>query len=226
MSEGKFNFTGLHTEPQGLSASEIGAGGTIWLARHGEVYNPKAIFYGRMPRFGLSQTGRQEADTTGKFLSGFPLAAVYSSPLLRARQTAQIIGSYHPHLKVRIDKLLLEVKTGYQGRLQADLGDYNFYEPPFSPEDEMLDDVLARVLAFFRKALKTHPGKHLLAVSHGDPVVVTHAYYVGLPIRLASMRRPNLYPQHASVTRYDFPPEGFTEDISRVRVSYFHPPFD
>ncbi|MEI7554358.1 histidine phosphatase family protein [Candidatus Chlorohelix sp.] len=223
-NQGKFNYSGLHTEPEGLSAEEIGAGGTIWLARHGEVYNPSAIFYGRMPRFGLSATGRKEAAITGKFLCGQPIEAAYSSPLLRARQTIAIMAKCYPHLQLRQSKLLLEVRTQYQGRLQSELGDYNFYEPIASPDDEDLNDVLARVLTFFKRTLKEYHGKQVLAVSHGDPVVVTHAHFVGLPIKLASIRQPNLYPQHASITRYDFPPEGYTEDISRVRVSYYHPP--
>jgi probable phosphoglycerate mutase len=214
----------LHHEASTLAPSEVGAGGTFWLIRHGEVHNPKQIFYGRMPRFHLSVHGVAEAAETGRFLSSNPLAAVYASPLLRARQTAAEIAKPH-HIKVGINKLLLEVRTLRQGELLANLDDFNFYEPPASPDDETLDVVLGRVQAFMGLAMQRHHGQHVAAVSHGDPVVVTHAYFCDMPVRLASLRKPNMYPQHASVTRYDWPPEGFTLDTTRVRVSYWQQPF-
>jgi len=220
-----FNYTGLHTNPTGLHPEEIGAGGTIWLGRHGEVHNPGAILYGRLPGFRLGNEGLKQTTETARFLANQPLAAAYSSPLLRARQTAQVYLKYHPTLKLHTSSLLLEVRTQHQGKLLSELGDFNLYEPKFAAEDEELEDVLFRVLQFFKKALKSHPRQHILAVSHGDPVIVTHAHFVGLPINLASIRKPNLYPQTASVTRYDFPPEGFTNDIARVRVSYHHAPY-
>ncbi len=64
---------------------------TITFIRHGEVHNPQRILYGRLPRFALSEQGRAEAQAVAATLRDVPVATVYSSPLLRARQTAQAI---------------------------------------------------------------------------------------------------------------------------------------
>ena len=68
---------------------------TILLVRHADVHNPADVVYGRLPRFGLSSVGREEATRTAATLAGEPLAAIYSSPQLRARQTAETIAAHH-----------------------------------------------------------------------------------------------------------------------------------
>lgn len=217
--------TGLHKEATDLAPHEIGAGGTFWFCRHAEVHNPRQILYGRLPRFGLTSNGKAVATALGRFLSRQPLEKLYVSPLLRARQTAQAIASVNPQLKPRVDRALLEVHTSYDGVPLAQVGDFNFYEPLAHPNDETIEMVQERVLNFLKGAVTRHKGRHFAAVSHGDPVVILHAFYLGLPMQLASLRAPNFYPERASVTRYDFPPEGFTTNLARVRVSYYEPPF-
>jgi broad specificity phosphatase PhoE len=216
---------GLHRPAIGVKPEEVGLGGTLFLCRHAEVHNPREILYGRLPRFGLSRFGRGQAGQLGDFLARQDLSEIYSSPLLRARQTAQAIQARFPTLKLRTDRNLLEVDTGYDGRPLSEIGDFNFYEPLAHPDDETIEMVRDRVLKFVEQALKRHPGRKIAAVSHGDVVAILHAYYLGLPMQLASLRAPNFYPERASVTRYDFPPEGFTRDIERVQISYFEPPF-
>ncbi len=222
-AEGKYNFVGLHKEAEDLDSSEVGKGGTIWLARHADVHNPQKVLYGRLPRFRLSELGLTQADKLGRFLANEPLKALYCSPLLRTRQTAAAIAAYHPGLKAQRHPLLLEVRTGYQGVPLAEVGDFNFYEPMYHPDDETLEQINERLLKFLKQILNRHKGESIALVSHGDPVVITHAYYTEMPLRLASLRNPNFYPERASVTRYDFPPEGFTENPRRVRVSYYQP---
>ena len=208
-----------------MHPEQVGQGGTFWFCRHAEVHNPGQILYGRLPRFGLTEYGRHQAAQLAGFLAAQPLAALYSSPLLRARQTAQAIAVAKPGLKLQLDRNLLEVHTSYDGVPLAEIGDFNFYEPLAAPGDETIEVVRNRVLKFLRRALKRHKGQMFAAVSHGDPVVILHAHYFGLPMQLAGLRAPNFYPERASVTRYDFPPEGFTLDMSRIRVSYYEPPF-
>ncbi len=88
----------------------------IYLVRHGEVYNPKQIVYGRLPRFGLSEKGRVEIEKTAEFLSDKKIEAIYSSPLLRARQTAGIIQMRLKLPKIMLLKNLLEAKTSLEGK--------------------------------------------------------------------------------------------------------------
>ena len=64
----------------------------IYLLRHGEVHNPDKILYGRLPRYKLSKEGIQAIKKVGQKLKNKKINHIYTSPLLRARQTAGIIG--------------------------------------------------------------------------------------------------------------------------------------
>lgn len=217
--------TGLHKAAIGLKPEEIGLGGSLFLCRHAEVDNPHQILYGRLPRFGLTRFGHGQASEMAGFLAAQDLSAIYVSPLLRARQTARAIQARFPNLKLQTDRDLLEVDTSYDGRPLSEIGDFNFYEPLAHPDDETIEMVLDRVVRFVRRSMTRHKGRKIAAVSHGDVVVILHAFYFGFPMQLSSLRAPNFYPERASVTRYDFPPEGFTLDAERVQISYFHAPF-
>ena len=73
----------------------------VSFVRHGNVHNPKKILYGRLPRFRLSSRGEADAKKASNYLKNVSLDAVYASPLLRTKQTAQIILQNHPGLKIK-----------------------------------------------------------------------------------------------------------------------------
>ena len=52
---------------------------TVHLVRHGEVYNPRGVLYGRLPDYHLSDRGRQMAQLVADHLAGRDIAAVVSS---------------------------------------------------------------------------------------------------------------------------------------------------
>src|ERR1700682_4564991 len=115
---------------------------TVWLARHGEVHNPGRVLYARLPRMRLSPEGRRQATALADFLEPRPLAAIYSSPMLRARRTAGIILASHPGLqRLRMDSDLQEVQPGWQGHPRDALAriDFDFYAHPFGSADESLE---------------------------------------------------------------------------------------
>src|SRR5688572_6916704 len=114
---------------------------TVWLARHGEVHNPRSVLYGRLPRMRLTPEGQRQADALADFLAPRPLVAIYSSPMLRARRTAAAVLARQPHLyRVCIDRDLLEINTGWQGEPMAALEriNWDFYAHPRGAEDESL----------------------------------------------------------------------------------------
>src|SRR5438874_642223 len=123
---------------------------TIWLARHGEVHNPANVLYGRLPRIRLTPEGRRQARALADFLASRPLAAIYSSPMLRARRTAEaVLASRSDVSRVHIDADLHEVRNGRQGLpLQApEPIDYDLYAHPRNRDD---DDRLR--LVFIRRS--------------------------------------------------------------------------
>ncbi|MDA8140967.1 MAG: histidine phosphatase family protein [Desulfobacteraceae bacterium] len=199
----------------------------IHLIRHGEVHNPQKILYGRLPRFGLSANGRRQAQETATHLSRQPLAAIFSSPLLRARQTAAAILAFHPRIKLRITQALNEVHTVYEGvpgeQLDRKRGDIYTGIPP---EFEQPEDIFRRVHAFFQRARRRFEGKQIAAVSHGDVIVFTVLWAKSwelTPLNKTRLRQAGYaagYPAHASVTTLIFTT---TDEEERPEVEYLQP---
>ena len=150
--------------------------------RHGRVHNPDNIFYGRLPGFALSNEGLREARCAARTLSREPLAAVYTSPLLRARQTASAIQAYHRHLKIRTSALLTEVYSPYEGQstkvVNALGGDvYSGTAPPY----EQPQDVIRRLQKFIRRIRRHFAGRQVVAVTHGDVITFMLLWANDLP---------------------------------------------
>ena len=193
---------------------------TILLVRHTEVHNPDRVLYGRLPRFRLSDYGRKQAERTAAFLADRPVAAIYSSPLLRARQTADLIARYHPHAARHVSTLLHEVGSGWHGTPVATFKPgFVVYQERRQPGDEALEDIAARMVRFVRRARRRHPGATVVAVSHGDPVSVLRVVLGRREVTVSAIRGVD-YPGLGSVTEITYRPgEG------RPRVSYLTVPW-
>ena len=87
----------------------------VHVMRHGEVYNPSGILYGRLPGFHLSDTGRAQAAEVADFLADRDVVAVIASPLQRAQETAAPIAARHD-LPVDTDPDLIESSNFFEGR--------------------------------------------------------------------------------------------------------------
>lgn len=68
-----------------MTQIDPGAKTTVHLMRHGEVYNPQGVLYGRMPGFHLSELGRKMAERGAEFFADRDVVAVIASPLDRAQ---------------------------------------------------------------------------------------------------------------------------------------------
>jgi len=199
----------------------------IHLVRHGEVHNPRKILYGRLPRFRLSAKGRRQARETGKYFSHLPVQAVFSSPLLRARQTASEIVVFHPGLKMHISSRLNEVCTAFEGvpGEQVDRKNGDIYTG-VGACFEQPEDIFSRVKTFLRQVRKTFTGKHVVAVSHGDVITFTVLWAKGWELipknksRLRQVGYPAGYPAHASVTTLIF---NTTSEDERPFIEYVQP---
>lgn len=190
------------------------AGVRIFFVRHGEVHNPESIFYGRLPRFRLSATGERQAAAAATMLADEPLAAIYTSPLLRARQTGRIIAREHPNIPMRVSRSILEIRSRLQGQptVTLDATGWNFYEPRPHEDDETIAEIAARIERFCRIMVNRHPGAAIAAVSHGDIVAIARARFAGWPLALASLRG-EVYPATASILRITLGPDLSSDDV-------------
>jgi broad specificity phosphatase PhoE len=162
----------------------------IDLIRHADVHNPGDVFYGHLPRFRLSDLGRAQAAAVAAALAAAPLAVIYASPLLRARQTAAIIAAMHPlRPPVRRAAGLREVRSRWQGRPTADLEaiGFDFYARA-APDDETIPAVFARMERLVRRLAARHAGQHVACISHADPIAIARAGLAGRPLVVASIR--------------------------------------
>ena len=121
----------------------------IWLIRHADAYTGmQALSRGRVDTE-LSELGREQADRLAARLASVPLQTVWSSDLLRARQTAEAIARGR-RLAVRVDHRLTEVRTHWDdGREEPERlppGSYPFPEPEAEVVERMRS-VMADVAA-------------------------------------------------------------------------------
>lgn len=164
---------------------------TIYLVRHGEVYNPTRIVYGRIPGFKLSETGRGQAKKLGDHLKSKKLSAIYASPLERTHETATYIHNHHGHLEIMHDERIIECYTPLEGESieKVEKNNWNFYEPEFIEKGgESLSDIWNRMNTFFEEKVRDHKGEEIAVVSHGDPIMISAAKHSGKPLAVESIR--------------------------------------
>jgi len=163
-------------------------GCTIYLIRHGatrsNLERPPRL-QGRGVNYGLCKVGRQQARQAGRLLAPLSLAAVYSSPMLRSVETAEIIASSH-NLHVEMVADLHEVDVGeWEGRgwdeIERDYPDQHrlFFENPAEHGyvgGETLDELLRRILPCFEQIAADHPGHEVAVVAHSvvNRTLITH----------------------------------------------------
>jgi broad specificity phosphatase PhoE len=179
----------------------------VLVVRHAEVFNPRDILYARLPRYRLSDRGRQQAALTERFLSTRQVNTIYTSPLLRARQTAQILAGHGPARRIHVSKDLIEVRTSYQGSPNSILKTgFSFYEPRKDPNDETMKQIFGRLLDFLKRAVRQHAGETIAAVSHADPISIMRLGLQGQDLTAANLHA-GVYPARSSVTQVCLSPE-------------------
>ncbi|MDR2722381.1 MAG: histidine phosphatase family protein [Cellulomonadaceae bacterium] len=161
---------------------------TVHLIRHGEVYNPDKILYGRMDGFRLSDRGQAQAATTAAALkdAGRDVVAVTASPLLRAQQTASAIGEAF-NLPVASDDRLIEAGNTFEGTTVG-ARPLQLLNPrwwpllrnPLRPSwGEPYLDQAQRVLAVVADVARANVGHESVLVSHQLPIWVARLHIEG-----------------------------------------------
>jgi broad specificity phosphatase PhoE len=193
----------------------------VHLVRHGQVENPRRVFYGRLPGYHLSVRGQAQADLLADHFAGAPLAAVVASPLERAQQTAAPIAAAHG-LEVRTDLRLIETSNIFEG-VAGNVAWYILPHPALwwqlrdlrTPSwGERNVDMAERVQAAVDAAREEFEGRQVVLVSHQAPIWVARLAFERRRLtHWPGFRRCTL----ASVTTLTFDADQLT------RVSYAEP---
>src|SRR5215208_1833160 len=150
---------------------------TVHVMRHGEVYNPDGILYGRLDGYHLSDRGKAEAEKVADALADNDIVLVVASPLQRAQETAAPVAARH-NLAVETDDDLVESLNIFEGK-RVSPGDGALRDPrnwkylvnPFKPSwGEPYKDIAARMTTAVDKARAKAAGHEAVCVSHQLPV--------------------------------------------------------
>jgi broad specificity phosphatase PhoE len=139
----------------------------------------------------LNPTGRAQVLRAREQLKGRHLSAVYSSDLLRARQTAELLAE-PCGLAVHLEPRLREIHLGvWEGRLSDEIAAHYPQElleraqnpvQARAPGGESLQDVAGRVLRAVTEIVTRHPDDAVLIVAHGISLAVILCQAEGLPL--------------------------------------------
>jgi broad specificity phosphatase PhoE len=202
--------------------SEVQPLRVVHLLRHGEVWNPDRVLYGRLDGFPLSPLGEEQARAAADYLAKRDIGYLVSSPLERAIQTARPIGERFG-LPTHLDVRLIEAENKLQGRqvsggkaLLADPRNWRHLVNPLRPSwGEPYVEIAARVLAAARAARdRAGDTAEAVCVSHQLPIVAARRYSEGRPLAHGPRRRQCALASVTSLT--------FAGDVV-VRVDYAEP---
>ena len=196
----------------------------VHLLRHGEVYNPEGVLYGRRPGYHLSELGRAMAERVAESVQDRDIVHLVASPLERAQETAAPLARV-TGLRVHTDPRLIESTNVFEGS-RFGLGDNALRNPrtwrhlwnPLKPSwGEPYQDVVDRMLAAILDARIAAHGHEAVLVSHQLPIWIT---------RLSAEKKSYLHDPRkrectlCSLTSFHF------EERGLVRVSFSEPAGD
>ncbi len=151
----------------------------LHLVRHGQVENPEKVVYGRQLGWHLSARGRKEAEAVARHLADRPLQRVYTSPLERAKETAEIVAAaWRCPAEARDDLLESQLCAPWEGlswrevRWRDVRGWMRYLTRPHEIREvpETLRALAARMEDALAAIVAAHPGGEAVVVSHGDPI--------------------------------------------------------
>ncbi|MBI2494074.1 MAG: histidine phosphatase family protein [Candidatus Rokubacteria bacterium] len=180
----------------------------VLLVRHGLTPTTGKVLPGRAPGLHLSDDGRRQAEAVARRIAALPrVAAVYASPLERARETAAPIARALG-LGLRIERDLAEVDIGawtglplWRARRKPEWAAIQRHPSGFGfPGGESFPAMQTRVTGALARLVARHPGATLVAVSHADPIKAAVAHALGTALDL--FQRILIAPASASAIVY------------------------
>ena len=163
---------------------------TFLLIRHGENdWIRRGIIAGRTPGVHLNDAGREQAQRLAEFLSRGSIHQLFSSPVDRARETAESVAA-KLGLLLNISEAIQEVNFGdWTGKPVAELDKLEGWKQWNTirsigqiPNGESMRDVQTRFVTEVERLRREFPDKTIALFSHGDPIRAAICYYLGMPL--------------------------------------------
>ena len=181
----------------------------IHFVRHGIVNNTKSIFYGRLSGYGLNAEGYYQARHVAQYFIEKPIAKIFTSPLLRARQTASGIARLLGNTPISISSYLSETRSPYDGfpLTVLDSRNWDIYSGTSAPYEQPLD-VFKRTHRFIDRTTAAYPGQQVIAVTHADVIVFLSLWAHGYELKfenkllIEQMKIDIPFPAPASVSTF------------------------
>jgi probable phosphoglycerate mutase len=183
----------------------------LHLIRHAPTAETGTRLTGRLPGVGITDAGKEVAAAAAASLADTELAAVYTSPLLRCRETARIVAAPHGLDPVPY-RSLIEVDYGsWAGRSLASLRRTKAWKQILTaparvrfPGGERIIDMHSRAAAACEELAAVHGRATIAVVGHGDIIKAALTYALGAPIDL--YQRITVSP--GSISTIDLPKDG------------------
>lgn len=161
----------------------------VILVRHGSHDLLGKVLCGRMDGVGLNAAGAAQAEAVARRLGRQKVAAVYTSPRERCRQTAARIGAALDQEPV-VAEALDEIDFGtWNGASFADLEGMTEWDAwnaargsARPPDGESMAEVADRLVAWLDDAGRRHADATVVAVSHADVIKAALCTALGLPL--------------------------------------------
>ncbi|HEX6037561.1 histidine phosphatase family protein [Longimicrobium sp.] len=159
----------------------------LYLVRHGETaWNAHNLWQGTMD-VPLSPRGRRQADALREALAPVPFDAAYTSPLRRARETADRVlagRALAPTVVPALRELCYGLRQGWGVAARARSGlDRAWRDRPWEvrfPGGESLEEVSRRAVPAVRAIAAAHPGGCVLVSAHGHVNRVLEMHFGGI----------------------------------------------
>lgn len=164
---------------------------TLYLVRHCQAMGNRNRCFQGLTDTQISEDGQKQLDLLSVRLRNTIFDAAYSSPLLRARLTAEAMVRFHP-VPVRILPGLVEINAGeWEGQSWETIPDHwprearDWNERPWDccpPGGEPMRQVFARMQAALVQIARENPGKTVAVASHGCAIRNAVCWAMGKPI--------------------------------------------
>ena len=159
----------------------------LFIVRHGEAEsNLNNILNGNLDKnhYSLTKRGKAQVEKTRNDFKDKKIDLIFSSPFLRAKETAELIADVLG-LEVIIDDRLREVGVGqFEGKTVEEFGaKFSTKESRYEKADygvESGKDVELRIKNFLDEINEKYKNKNIIVVSHGDPLQIFHSIAQGI----------------------------------------------